>query len=1638
MQNKFTHMEVTILAKAFSLTIFLILFLTLFLFTTALCQDALLQPESQSNSSEGIAAFKILTPTDNSVVSEMPAVIFIRVTGVEHEENGKLRVGNFTIDDEVIQSSLILEIKAQNNEQAETEKIEDYGYILKIYNGYDLFRYELSKPAKSFIPEVKYTLVARQKLEQQIFAPAESHFTISPDIFKELVPSMEFESEKHMLSIYGESNNIAQLTIVLDNKIILESSVPTVNHSFTLAPGKHDVWLLATDKSSYHQVKYKEFENPAIEKPTISFITVLKSGPDEKIDVIRDKKRVYFTQYDKLKSVEISSDSESVELFLNGNSISLEPEHKGNLFIFENIPLQRGRNILEAIAKYKYITSDRSEPISVVFDQMAPKIEIYPKETARLVMDSEITITITDNGELNFARFWVGETQLKDEDVRKIPETESSIIAVFSLKNRKDWIKGNKYVFRVNAVDKAGLESENSRTFIFSEGTNEPPQVTIISPLQNSLVSHNKVQIKAEIKDDVFLNKSNIGLTIDGNPEPFDYKDEILNTIAQPLSDGPHVILIWARDADGELKTVSLSFSVDTTSPKVIEVNIPDSKTMVGEEYEWMTSNNKIYVEATVDEENCDLLFNQQAGKINFADKRKFTSELIHLNEGINNISITAKDSAGNQTRHGVKIYSDTQKPILVRTVPEQDTKLKNFGEIPIIVELEDTGVGIAPGSVRIFLEPEETSAPIDEPREELVECLLQITQTYNLTRASVTKREYKIDIEAEDKVSNQLRMTASFFVDTTIDDTDTPLIHPPMLKTGEKILTILNEQEERFINQSIFDISASVNDYGSGLANARMKLEIKGITLEAILKKPTNPGKKAELTLKIPSLDEGIGEIEDGKYTIEISATDSASEGPNQVVKRYTFIKHSKLPPLEAFFVSVSDKKFYFETSTWPKVNYIKSEEEPILSVDKKKLDKERLAGQPFEIMINREKINETQGEYGFALKSLSGVFDKTIMLVVKDKAGNLTSGYLRLSLDYLDPTVEFLQPRFEADSLTADATAIAVHLSDDESGIKDIRLYFDNQLQTVNLDQYDKKSRIFWHKLPFAEEGQHKIQLEVEDNAGRITRKEKDITVVVQQPRIEELRNRIDIEGFPDNEGNITRLKLVVNPVENPAGYYIIHVPDSSIEISPIEGKSESINFDDKDGGLFNWSSSKKQEIFALRRKKEDSYIPFEPGKPIKLEIFEAEIVRADGRFTAKSLSWEKEIFIDNEPPNITFLNPPPEDFFIADNQSPLSLELKDSALPIVAKIEDEHSKVATIELQLQEDEEWQMVNFNPESYNPVNKVFYYELSELDKEKIYKLKLTATDSKGNLSELVSREFRIIVGSEKLSEKLRVEHLFEGKRITEVGDNSYIEIKKPIDQLKVWVEGHKKAGGNYALLLKVNDIERSKENRENRGTILDLLSKKYPGLKFQPLEDNYGMGVEGDKACLLHWNLQGDNDRLKEENKFLLSFSNSVEWEAIIGEEVKILIFKVKANQNGAYELKHDRTFQFEYIESEMQLKLAFLFRAPNFKGLIRNLNDNVEKTSVSVTIARRYGGDESLQKFLYSFLQFNLAINDGRFYLSLAPGTRYFPANVHFGMKILDLREDDLRTDDKETFVGISLGAELFDFEKWYKEIF
>ena len=1629
------------MTKSFSLVILSTVFLASLFCTTALCQDVL-QSESQPTFSAGRPAFKILTPTDNSVLSKAPSVIFVRIAGIEQEGEGKVRIGNISTDSEWIEGSLILEVKTQRDGEVESEpeKIEeDYGYE-KNYNGYDLFRYELSLSAKVFEHNVEYTLIARQKGAPQMFAQSLSNFEISPDVFTEFIPMINFEAEKRTLSIRGESGNIAQLTIILDDKIILESLAPIVNHSFILEPGKHDVWLLATtDTNSYHQAKHEEFDNPTIPKPTILFIIF----PKERIDVMHDEKSVYFTQDKSITSVEVKSVSEAVKLFLNGKAVQIEPERKGDMFIFSNISLQRGRNIVEAVAKYKYGTSDRSAPLSVVLDQMEPKIEIKQKDDVRLWTKDQINVVITDDEELNSFQSWLGETQV---DVIIISQTESSVNAMFPLKNRRDLVEeGNEYVFKVKAVDKAGLESESSRTFTFQKAENEPPTITIISPSPDKPIRGSKVQIEAEIKDDVLLNQSNIKLTVDEKPEPFDYAEQILKRTPDRLSDGRHHIIIVATDADGKLDVASRYFNVDTTPPKVIGVNVPNSKTTVDEEYEWMTNSDKIRVEATVDDENCDVFVNKQAGNRDFTDKRKFLSELIHLMEGINNISITAKDSAGNQMSRAVKIYCDTQKPRLVQTEP--DAKLKSYGKIPITVELLDTGVGIADESVKISLEPQEESVPIGKPHQEMVGGLLQVTQTYNLTESSDQQREYKINIEAEDKVANQLRTTTSFSVDTTIGDTDIPLIRPPVLKVGEKVLTTLNENEKKFINEGVFDISVSLKDYGSGLASASMTLQTEGTTLlERTLTKQTKPGDKAELKLEIPSPEDGVSEIKDGEYTIEIRAADKVLEPePNRDIKKYSFIKYSQKPPLDAFSVKFADRKFPFETSDLTKY-YIKSKDGLILAVNKKTLDEKRQPGQTFEIKINGNKCED-----GFALESLGdGIFDNPIKLEIKDRAGNLTIGYLRLFLDDSNPKVEILQPRFEKDSLVADAAVIVARLSDEDSDIKDIRLYLDGEKTGNLINQYNIKSQIFLHELHFDKAGEHHIKLEVEDNAGRITpTEEKHITVVKKKPDIEKLLKNIDTRDIPNDDGKITSLKLIIKKpqtIETPAGYYIIHVPDSLIEISPIKGKSESISWNSKHGALFNWVSSEKQEILELRRKERGGrHISFEPGM-IQLKIFEAEISHDDGTFIPKKESfWEEYIFIDNTPPNITFLNPPTEDFFITDNEAPLSLVvLKDLELSIVAKIEDEHSKVDTSTIKLEfkmQDDDWQTL---VEPYDFANNVFSCKLPGLNEGELYKLKLTASDIRGKEGKQESGEFRVIVKPEKLSEKLKVEHLLEEKRIAEVGNNGYIEIKKinkkrKIDQMRVWGEGHKKAGGNYALLLKVNDIERSEKNRKKRGTILDLLRENYASLEFQDSEDDRGMGVEGDRACLLHWNLKGDSKKLRDEKKCPLSFSGDTHWEAIIGEEVKILIFKVKATENGKYELTHDTTFRFEYIKSEFHSESALLVKAPNPKELITDIRDKAQKPGASITFSRRYGGNKPLHKFLHGLLQFNLAVTDGGLYLSLAPGTRYSPANVHFGVEIYNF-EDDVQTDDKEKFfVGISLDAEkIFDLGKWSRQLF
>lgn len=198
------------------------------------------------------------------------------------------------------------------------------------------------------------------------------------------------------------------------------------------------------------------------------------------------------------------------------------------------------------------------------------------------------------------------------------------------------------------------------------------PVITISYPTLNAYISNNKPTIKWKVTDaDSGVNPTTIGITIDSGSKVTG--DTITKTAvtggyectytpSTALSDGSHTIKIDASDYDGNAASQkSVTFKVDTVPP-TLSVTSPTN--------DLVTNNAAVTVKGTTNDATSSpvtvtiKLNSGTAESVTVGSDGSF-SKALTLTEGINTITIVAKDSAGKTTTVTRTATLDTVAPVI-------------------------------------------------------------------------------------------------------------------------------------------------------------------------------------------------------------------------------------------------------------------------------------------------------------------------------------------------------------------------------------------------------------------------------------------------------------------------------------------------------------------------------------------------------------------------------------------------------------------------------------------------------------------------------------------------------------------------------------------------------------------------------------------------------------------------------------------------------------------------------------------------------------------------------------------------------------------------------------------------------------
>lgn len=240
-------------------------------------------------------------------------------------------------------------------------------------------------------------------------------------------------------------------------------------------------------------------------------------------------------------------------------------------------------------------------------------------------------------------------------------------------------LEGHYYPVTIKATDDAGnvatkdaADTTLGASLRLQVKEKTAPVITVTSPTASALLTNNKPQITWKVTDaDSGVDADTIGLTIDsGNRIAGDAieKTTITNgfqctyTPTTALSDGSHTLKFDASDHDGNAAAQkSVTFKVDTVPP-TLSVTAPTADLVTNKAACTVTGATNDVTSGPV---TLTVKLNSgTAASVEVAGDGSFSKSLT-LTEGVNTITIVAKDGAGKTTTVTRKVTLNTSAPVI-------------------------------------------------------------------------------------------------------------------------------------------------------------------------------------------------------------------------------------------------------------------------------------------------------------------------------------------------------------------------------------------------------------------------------------------------------------------------------------------------------------------------------------------------------------------------------------------------------------------------------------------------------------------------------------------------------------------------------------------------------------------------------------------------------------------------------------------------------------------------------------------------------------------------------------------------------------------------------------------------------------
>ncbi len=413
------------------------------------------------------------------------------------------------------------------------------------------------------------------------------------------------------ITVSGTVSDSTSVTMTINSQ-----SVPIQNNSFTSAislnDGTNKIVIAATDAAGN----------------TAALTRIVISDRTPPALVVLSPLNFAVTNLSSVVVSGIVKDSSSLTLTINGASHTVNSD--GNFI--DTVSLSEGLNTITTAAADA--AGNSSSIIRTIRRDTQPPV---------LALSSPVDSLIT-----NLSTITISGTLTDSTSVLFTVNGDTVSVLNNSFTGQMNLVEGMNTIILV-ATDAAGNRTSKN---LHIRKDSQAPFLTILGPADSLVTKTNSLAITGTVSD-----STKIDLTVNNNPVAVHNDGSFSDTLQ--FNEGMNLLQISATDGAGNAASLVRHVRLDTQPPVITILTPSDSL---------ITKNTKVIMTGSViDSTSVTFTLNGIAYALNpggsFADT-------ISLNEGINEVALTAEDRAGNKSTIKRYITRDTKPPVINLIAP--------------------------------------------------------------------------------------------------------------------------------------------------------------------------------------------------------------------------------------------------------------------------------------------------------------------------------------------------------------------------------------------------------------------------------------------------------------------------------------------------------------------------------------------------------------------------------------------------------------------------------------------------------------------------------------------------------------------------------------------------------------------------------------------------------------------------------------------------------------------------------------------------------------------------------------------------------------------------------------------------------